>query len=88
MFLLNFVTMRDKWILRFLAFNGERCFYLCLILGVLELAMLSSLNLRYWDVSSLPAILSLVVSAVTFLMMMVLPVILFKICNNYVNVLW
>jgi hypothetical protein len=87
-FLVGKVTVKDNCFKRFIAFNGERSFYVAMIFGSLELSLFSTNNILNPRFDHIGFILSFIVSLFAFVICLMLPVILYKIANHEPITLW
>lgn len=82
------VTVKDGFCKKFLAFTAERSFYTAMMFGALELSMFATRNVVSPKFNHIANILSFALSFMVLSVVIMLPIILFKMANHDVATLW
>ena len=82
------INPRSNFFVRLLAYSGERCFFLGVMVNLLELSIYSTNNIMNPSIGSPISILSLVMSLVTALFVLLFPGAIALICRKHYQDLW
>ena len=82
------VNPKSNFFMRFLAYGGERLFFITMIFCSLELTMFSVNNVMHPNVSSIGGIISLILAIITIIFMVVFPMIIYRISSQHYSLLW
>lgn len=82
------INPRSNCLVKFFVYGGERCFFIGLLLNLLELSIFSMNNLMHPSFDTPIGILSSVLALVTVMFVILFPGVIYLICAKHYSELW